>query len=86
MKSVFPYLAEEGYDETSPATPQYNCIAWAAGQTHVAWWPDEMRVAFWPDGVPRVVTLKSFTQAFQSIGYVACADGSLETGFEKIAL
>jgi hypothetical protein len=31
LNLVFPHLAEEGYIETSPATPRYNCIAWAAG-------------------------------------------------------
>jgi hypothetical protein len=85
MNDVFPYLAKEGYTATSPSTPQYNCIAWAAGQTHVCWWPDEMEVAFWPAGVPRAVTPEVFFKAFQSIGYFSCADGSLEAGFEKVA-
>jgi hypothetical protein len=86
LKDAFPYLEEEGFTETSPATPEYNCIAWAAGQTDVCWWPDEFQVGYWPDGVPRVVALGAFYQAFESIGYVRCADGQLEAGFEKIAL
>jgi hypothetical protein len=27
----FPRLTEQNYRVTSPATPDYNCIAWSAG-------------------------------------------------------
>ena len=26
-------------NDVSPATPRYNCIAWAAGENHRRWWP-----------------------------------------------
>ena len=37
MSSAFPHLVEQGYEETSAATPRYNCIAWAVGASD-AWW------------------------------------------------
>ena len=86
MDRVFPFLAAEGYTETSPATTQYNCIAWAAGRTDDCWGPDEMDVGYWPNGVPRAETLAAFLQAFASLGYVRCDHGDLEPGFEKVAL
>ena len=86
MHDAFPSLESEGYSETSPAAPDYNCIAWAAGRTDVAWWPDPQGLGFWPENAPRTETLEAFYRAFEVIGYSACSDAALETGFEKIAL
>ena len=86
MRDAFPFLTSEGYSETSPASPAYNCIAWAAGRTDVAWWPDPQGIGYWPQDAPRTETLEAFYRAFQSIGYTRCDDGSLKVGFEKIAL
>jgi hypothetical protein len=86
LDALFPSLAQEGFVETSPASPAYNCIAWAASQTDVAWWPDPQGVGYWPEGVPRTETLEAFYLAFESIGYSRCGDGALETGMEKVAL
>jgi hypothetical protein len=86
LNSLFPHLAEEGYVETSPATRQYNCIAWAAGQTEAWWWPRSMEVHFWPDGVAREETLDAFVAAFATVGFLPCADGNFEFGVEKVAL
>lgn len=82
----FPKLAQEGYEEKSPATPDYNCIAWAAGEDETVWWPGDPDMDYWPDSVPHTEDLESFFLAFESIGYVRCADGGLEAGFEKVAL
>jgi len=86
LNLIFPHLADEGYVETSPATPSYNCIAWAAGQTDAWWWPSSMDVHYWPEGVPREETLEAFTLAFASLGFVPSECGDLEPGFEKVAL
>jgi hypothetical protein len=85
MHTLFPHLVGEGYTETSPATSDYNCIAWAAGATGAYWWPDEDFVGFWPEGVVREVTLEAFRTAFQSLGYAHSDDGALEPGFLKVA-
>lgn len=83
---AFPKLMNEGYSLTSPATPDYNCIAWAVGHDDVWWWPDSNQVAFWPDGLPREETLEAFMAAFASVGYLPCPDGSLVEGFEILAI
>jgi hypothetical protein len=86
LETIFPSLAREGYAATSPASTEYNCIAWAANRTDTTWWPDPLGAGYWPGGVSRVETLEAFYQAFESIGYFRCTDGRLEAGFEKVAL
>ena len=71
---------------TSLESTAYNCIAWAADESHRAWWPDSQNTAYWPDGVPREPTVAAFIAAFQTLGYEPCADGTAEPGFEKIAI
>lgn len=82
----FPHLHTEGFTQTSPATHVYNCIAWAAGRDDAWWWPTEAPDVYWPEDVPRAETLEAFYQLFESLGYVRCAGGDLEAGFEKVAL
>ena len=86
LKSAFPNLETEGYQETSPASGKYNCIAWAAGVTSEWWWPDPNGAYPWPAGVPRAVTIDAFLQAFATQGFQSCETSDLETGFEKIAI
>ncbi len=87
-----PHLRAAGYSRESPATPVYNCFAWAAGQT-MAWWepaaPDiipHLGPTFWPAGVPNELALDSFVQAFSTLGYEECETADLEPGHEKVAL
>lgn len=85
---LFPLLAASGYEVTSPAAPEYNCIAWAAEDTS-RWWepvPIPLPSYYWPPGVPPELTLASYVQAFESIGYGVCGDDTLVAGVEKIAL
>ncbi|MEB3192904.1 MAG: hypothetical protein VKL42_21385 [Snowella sp.] len=35
----YPNLRNSGYLLTSPKIPNYNCVAWAAGETNSPWWP-----------------------------------------------
>ncbi len=83
--SDFPKLERDPFSVTSPADIGYNCIAWAAGSNELWWWPDSGD-SYWPPGVPREETVEAFIQAYATLGYERCADGSLETGFEKIAI
>ncbi len=39
LTAAFPNLQPDDYQVTSPATPRYNCIAWAAGNDDTWWWP-----------------------------------------------
>jgi hypothetical protein len=82
----FPNLKEEHHSVTSPATREYNCIAWAAGDTQNWWWPDEMGVGYWPSNVPREPTILAFVLAYGTVGFMPSDDGTFEVGFEKIAL
>jgi hypothetical protein len=86
LEQYFPNLAPKGYTITSPATSDYNCIAWAAGVVDDWWWPDPMGVSTWPAAARREETISAFLEAFESLGYVRCDDDSLEAGFEKVAL
>lgn len=86
IENTFPSLKPGNYQITSPATPAYNCIAWAAGMDDRWWWPDNQYTAYWPDGVPREETLTAFTQAYSLAGYVPCDTSRYERGFEKIAI
>jgi hypothetical protein len=84
----FPGLDEQNHEVTSPSTNEYNCIAWAAGDQEAWWWPDNSVVgySYWPPNVPRTETVLAFLLAYSTLGYARCEDGSLEQGFEKIAL
>jgi len=85
LEHLFPNLAADGCEVTSPASLDYNCIAWAAGENHRWWWPDED--AYWPEGVPlRSETVEAFVQAFAAIGYQPCDRATSIPGTEKVAL
>ena len=88
LEQVFPALRGREYWVTSPRDKEYNCVAWAAGDTRQVWWPVEatrLQRVYWPAGVPREETLEAFRQAFETLGYVVCDDDRLEAGFEKVA-
>lgn len=85
-EASFPLLVSEGYKKTSPATRDYNCIAFAADVMDEWWWPDASGDGAWPEGVPRETTRAAFVAAYGTLGYKPCKDGKLEKGYEKIAL
>jgi hypothetical protein len=84
LENAFPQLRGSAYSVESPKDRRYNCIAWAAGETHRWWWPAQF--AYWPPGLPRTEDLDNFVKAFETIGYYPCDDSSLESGSEKVAL
>lgn len=87
LQNLFPNLRDSGFEETSPASVEYNCIAWAAGETHRIWWPsDDPTLAYWPVDVERAETIESFVAAFATLGYQPCVTTVVEHGFEKVAL
>jgi hypothetical protein len=87
LEQFFPGLARGDYRITSPANPDYNCLAWAVADTGKWWWPgpDEKR-EYWPPGVLRETTLAAFQAVFALLGYSPCVDEDVELGFEKVAL
>ena len=83
----FPYLSNATCQVTSPPTPTYNCIAWSAKEDWRWWWPDHFGIGYWPPPpVSREETMQAFVEAFESLGYRLCPNGSLEVGLEKIAI
>ncbi len=83
-RDFFPNLGDQNHRKTSDWDLTYNCIAWAAGNSD-QWWGVETGY-YWPDGagVGRGVT--NLIEAFETLGYVPCCNGKLETGIEKVAL
>jgi hypothetical protein len=86
IESLFPDLVAAGYHVTSPATPNYNCIAWAAEDETAWWWPDLFGDYYWPPQVPRAETLAAFIEAYATLGYQLCLDSDTEQDFEKIVI
>jgi hypothetical protein len=77
----FPRLTADNHRVTSPATEEYNCIAWSAGDTERWWQPG----VYWP--VPATTYDREvLVQAFLARGYEPCPDGGVEEGLEKVAL
>jgi hypothetical protein len=83
---AFPNLDPGAFQATSPATPRYNCIAYAAGDQTRWWWPDPDGNCYWPKQAQRIVRLAAFQQAFESLGYALTKDGEFDPGIEKIAM
>jgi hypothetical protein len=87
IELILPRLRGANYRVTSPFDAEYNCIAWAAGDTSIWWWPEgNPRQNHWPSTVPRVVTLDAFRDAFATLSYAPCGGEEFEPGFEKVAL
>lgn len=80
----FPGLATAGYRVTSPATVEYNCIAWAASRKDRWWWPSPD--GYWPSGVPSVPTVQAFAAAYGTLGYIRCATDNFEIDYEKVCI
>lgn len=89
IESRFPGLRTSPFRVTSPAMRDYNCVAWAAGDTARWWWPDpnpDDDASFWPPGIPREETVAAFVAAFATLGYAPGSGEELEPGFVKVAL
>lgn len=81
---AFPRLTPQNHRTTSPATIDYNCIAWSAGDVEHWWQPG----SYWPiSAQPQEFGIDVLKQLFAFLGYMDCGlDVELEPGFEKVAL
>lgn len=86
MKTAFPNLNPQNHRLTSPETPDYNCIGWAAEEDDRVWWPVPATIAYWPPGIQRSVSVQCFVDAFATLGYEQCEDGNLELEYQKVVL
>jgi hypothetical protein len=82
----FPNSFAEPFEVTSPSSGEYNCIAWALNDQTRFIWPLRQRGFYWPRRLPVEETLEAFTKLFAAKKYQVCEDGSLEAGFQKLAL
>lgn len=79
----FPRLTEFNHRITSPATQDYNCIAWSVENTERWWQPG----VYWPIRAdPDDYGLGILVEAFRSLGFEECEGANLEEGYEKVAL
>ena len=86
IDEVFPSLAEEGYEVTSQDDNQYNCIAYAAGETDRWWSHIETAGYYWPEYASRTALIQSLVEVFTGLGYKPCPDASSDPDLQKIAL
>ena len=87
IESLFPLLQSSLFQVTSPATRDYNCVAWAVADMARWWWPDPVSAAaFWPPDAPLQETIEAFIQAVATLGYLPCSSEELEAGSEKVAV
>jgi hypothetical protein len=91
--SWFPKLmGDVDFKLTSPATPNYNCIAWAYNINNRVMWPggpDAKNLDgfhYWPDGAANDTHVSAFIEAFELKGYHVCKKWEHEDGYRKIAL
>jgi hypothetical protein len=83
-RNILPNLTAVNYRITSPASWEYNCIAWAVGISDRWWWP--MPGRYWPPDVPREETQDAFLAALGSRGFSRCSSSEVEPGLEKVVL
>ena len=87
LERLFPKLSTGSWSVKSKSDTTYNCIAFAASETHRWWWPSgDPQYDYWPPEVPREETIECFVRAFKTRGYAPCADGRFELGYEKVAI
>jgi hypothetical protein len=76
---------EQNYCKTSNTDKFNNCAGFAAGDSR--WWQPPIETwHYWPPGAPRDWHIKSYVKAYEIEGFSVCDDGSVEEGYDKIAL
>lgn len=87
IELIFARLTRDAYEITSDENHDYNCIAWAAGDTRIWWQPSGKRWHYWPRrGVPWNHSIDAHTKLYDSLGYSVCQSREPEPGWEKVAL
>ena len=81
-----PHLAAEGYEITSDPTDEYNCIAYAAGETDRWWSHAAGDDYYWPEHASRTPSIASLIEVFAGLGYEIWEGAGVEPGFRKVAL
>ena len=80
----FPNMGPNDFQETSDPDDNYNCIAWAIGETD-RWW-SHIDPYYWPSSAPKSPSIGALEDVFLGLGFEKCEDAELESGFDKVAL
>lgn len=90
--SGFGSVTPQSFKCASDPENDYNCIAWAVGDTENFWWPRlPLAPYYWPDGLPRwpihvAETMPNFVAALRTRGFRVCRNGRFSFRYQKIAL
>ena len=84
LTAAFPKLASEDFEIVEQPSEQYNCIAYAAGDTS-QWWDHSPR-HYWPAHATRSSSIENLKEVFIGLGFEQCQDSSAEDDYQKIAL
>ena len=84
LTNAFPNLANEAFEIVDQPSEQYNCIAYAAGDTGQWWWPDGIN--YWPPWATPTTKTGSLQEVFAGQGYERCDDTNVEADYHKVAL
>ena len=85
LLAAFPNLAFGDPAVVLPPDARYNCVAWAAGVTDAWWWPGDP-AGYWPPAAPQEETVAAVVAALGTAGFMPCADGTPEAGFDRAAV
>jgi hypothetical protein len=80
----FPNSFEFPFEITSPETAQYNCVAWALGDSEHWWEADEDFQ--WLDDIEYSQTLNALQSFFEKFNFQISSNLLFEIGFEKVVL
>lgn len=86
LEADCPNLLDAGYEIKSPRDPQYNCVAFAVGDTSKFWYDAYVNGYYWPPGTPSADTLQGWIKVFSDHGYGEADDDTLEPEYEKVAI
>jgi len=84
----FPNSSNEPFTVKSPATYDYNCIAWAVEITDKSFWPEPAPYSsqVWPKNIPFEETLDAFIKFYESFGFEKCDNADYKEEYLKIAI
>lgn len=85
LTRIFPNLWGGGYAVIGPPSDQYNCIAYAAGDTSQHW-EDDNPNSYWHPDAKRGTTTADLAVLFRKLGFKKCGGPRLEPKYQKVAL
>lgn len=87
LRTKWPKLRPGNYNETSPATARYNCVAFVNDDER-HWWQAGMYGGMysWPATIEQSDSLTAWVQLFTSRGFELTDSRDHEPGFEKVAI